>query len=126
MFIFALHTLEILMHNFEIELLEDARQFLLSLDKRHAEKILYNIRKAQSQQDSELLKKLKGDIWELRTHYSGIQYRLLAFWDKTDSSNTLVISTHGFIKKQSKVPDKEVERARQIRINYFDNKLKNR
>lgn len=113
------------MHNFEIKFMEDARQFLLSLDKRHSEKIIYNIRKVQNQQDSELLKKLKGDIWELRTLYGGIQYRLLAFWDKTDSGNTLIISTHGFIKKQSKFPDKEIEKAKQLRLDYFnDNSIK--
>ncbi|GLU56586.1 type II toxin-antitoxin system RelE/ParE family toxin [Dyadobacter frigoris] len=114
------------MHNFEIKFMEDARQFLLSLDKRHSEKIIYNIRKVQNQQDSGLLKKLKGDIWELRTLYGGIQYRLLAFWDKTDSDNTLVISTHGFIKKQSKVPDKELEKAKQLRLDYFDDNSKNK
>ncbi|MFD1003127.1 hypothetical protein ACFQ21_27625 [Ohtaekwangia kribbensis] len=26
-------------------------------------------------------KKLKDDIWEFRTEYRGVQYRLLAFWD---------------------------------------------
>lgn len=28
--------------------------------------------------------------------------RLLAFWDKTDSEQTLVLATHGFIKKTQK------------------------
>ncbi|WP_231390026.1 type II toxin-antitoxin system RelE/ParE family toxin [Sphingobacterium pedocola] len=51
-----------------------------------------------------MFKKLNNDIWEFRTLYQGLQYRLLAFWDKTFSSETMVISTHGFIKKRSKVP----------------------
>lgn len=29
----------------------------------------------------------------------GKQNRLLAFWDKTDKTETLVFATHGFIKK---------------------------
>ena len=31
----------------------------------------------------------------------------LAFWDKDDKINTLVIATHGFIKKTQKTPPKE-------------------
>jgi len=56
--------------------------------------------------------------------YQGFQYRLLAFWDKTDSQNTLVISTHGYIKKRSKVPENEIQRANQLMIKYFENKEK--
>ena len=74
--------------------------------------------------DPELFKKLIGEIWEFRTLYEGLQYRFFAFWDKT-SPNTLVISTHGLIKKQSKVPDKEIQKANQIRIKYFEEKQLN-
>ena len=58
--------------------------------------------------------------------YQGLQYRMLAFWDKTDKNNTLVISTHAFIKKQSRVPDKEISRATAVRKKYFEEKSKNR
>jgi hypothetical protein len=54
--------------------------------------------------------------------YQGLQYRLLAFWDKTSGSDTLVISTHGFIKKRSKVPDNEIQKAMNIRTQYFESK----
>lgn len=109
---------------FEIQFLEEALAFLRTLDKKHYEKILYNIRKAQTSRDPELLKKLSEEIWEFRTRYQGLQYRLLAFWDKTDSGNTLVISTHGFVKKQSKVPDKEIQKATHLRAEYFEEKQK--
>ncbi|WP_394345062.1 type II toxin-antitoxin system RelE/ParE family toxin [Gillisia hiemivivida] len=46
-------------------------------------------------------------MWEFRTLYSGIQYRLFAFWDKEDKTETLVFATHGIIKKTSKVDKKE-------------------
>ncbi|MFN3802894.1 hypothetical protein [Belliella pelovolcani] len=29
----------------------------------------------------------------------GLQIRLLAFWDKDGSEETLVLATHGFVKK---------------------------
>jgi len=109
---------------FEIVFLNEAFEFLKSLDTKHSNKILYNIRKAQQKNDVELFKKLTDDIWEFRTLYQGLQYRLLAFWDKTDNANTLVISTHGFIKKQSKVPENEIGKAVKQRTKYFNDKLK--
>ena len=111
---------------FEIVFLNEAFEFLKSIDTKHSNKILYNIRKAKQKNDPELFKKLTDNIWEFRTLYQGLQYRLLAFWDKTDNANTLVISTHGFIKKQSKVPDNEIDKAEQQRKKYFNDKLKNR
>ncbi len=107
---------------FEVIFLEDAIDFLRDIEKKHSAKIIYNIRKAQAQHDPELFKKLNDDVWEFRTLYQGIQYRLLAFWDKSDNQNTLVISTHGFIKKRSKVPDNEIQKAQQIKLDYFTEK----
>lgn len=52
------------------------------------------------------------------------QIRLLAFWDKTDVNETLVLATHGFIKKVDKVPANEIERAKAIRTKYFEINLK--
>jgi phage-related protein len=111
-------------NRFEVLFLEEAFEFLKKLDIKHYEKILYNIRKAQVEQDADLFKKLNDNIWEFRTLYQGIQYRLLAFWDKEGNEETLIISTHGFIKKRSKVPDTEIEKAEQKRIIYFSEKLK--
>jgi len=107
---------------FEIVLLDEALNFLFQLDKNHQEKILYNIRKVQAKPDPELFKKLTDEIWEFRTLYMGLQYRFLAFWDKAGRDKTLVISTHGFIKKQDRVPGKEIDKAKQIRKKYFEDK----
>ena len=107
---------------FEILFLEEAVSFLEKIAANQREKILYNIRKAQVAKDPELFKKLTEEIWEFRTHFMGLQYRMLAFWDKTTESDTLVVSTHGFIKKQDKVPGKEVQKAKQMRTIYFKDK----
>ncbi len=107
---------------FEVLILQEAFEFLQSLDRKHYEKIIYNIRKAQVNRDPELLKKLTDDIWEFRTLYQGLHYRLLAFWDKTSSSETLVVSTHGLVKKSSKIPDKDFQKAISIRAEYFSEK----
>ena len=109
---------------FEIIFLKEAFDFLQSLEPKHYNKILFNIRKAHAQHDAELFKKLRDEIWEFRTLYQGLQYRLLAFWDKSNSTGVLVVATHGFIKKQSKVSDKEIDKAEALRKKYFQDKLK--
>ena len=105
--------------HFEILFLDEAFEFLSSLERKHYEKILYNICKSQVELDPELFKKLSDDIWEFRTLYQGLRYRLLAFWDKTSTIDTLVVSTHGFVKKRSKVPDNEIQKAVNIRTKYL-------
>ena len=84
---------------FKVIFLEEAAAFLDQLDEKAREKIIYNIRKAQVTNDQELFKKLTDEIWEFRTLYSKTYYRLFAFWDKSDKIDTIVISTHGLIKK---------------------------
>ncbi len=107
---------------FEVIFLKQAIDFVEQLDIKTRIKIYYNIDKAKLLNDPNLFKKLEGEIWEFRTKYKGIQYRLFAFWDKTGKTETLVISTHGIIKKVSKVPKTEIDKAEKIRLNYFKNK----
>ena len=102
--------------------MSEAFEFLKSLETKHSNKILYNIRKAQQKNDSELFKKITDNIWEFRTLYQGLQYRMLAFWDKTDSTETFVISTQGFVKKQNRVPENEIAKAEMQRKKYFQDK----
>ncbi|WP_298646551.1 type II toxin-antitoxin system RelE/ParE family toxin [uncultured Proteiniphilum sp.] len=63
-------------------------------------------------------------MWEFRTRYAGLHIRLLAFWDKSDNKETLVIATHGFVKKVDKMPANEIDRAIKLKDEYFKNKLK--
>ena len=98
---------------------DEVEEFLDSLEDKARRKIIYNVDKAKLIQDPELFKKLDSDIWEFRTKYKRVQYRLLAFWDKRNKSATLVIATHGFIKKTKKTPKIEINRARQIMELYF-------
>ena len=108
-----------LMRYFQTRFLEEADVFIAELDAKTARKVFYNIDLAEQTNDPKLFKKLHDDIWEFRTKYSGLQIRLLAFWDKTDKKETLVIASLGFIKKTDKVPKNEIERAMKIRANYF-------
>lgn len=110
------------MRYFETKFSEEADEFISKLDLNTARKIIYNIDLAEQTNDPRLFKKLQNNIWEFRTKYAGLQIRLLAFWDKTDNKVTLVIATHGFIKKVDKVPSNEIVRAERIREKYFNNK----
>ena len=47
---------------FEIELLEDAREYLRSVDKKAYYKIIFNIDKSKKINDPELFKKLDNEI----------------------------------------------------------------
>lgn len=108
---------------FRIIYSKEADDFLNQLPRAIKEKIIYNIAKSKYLIDPELFKKLDDtDIWEFRTLYNKIQYRMLAFWDKTGGTDTLVIATHGFVKKTRKAPQKEITKAGEIRKAYFNSK----
>lgn len=109
-----------MIEKFQVQFLEDAAQFLDSLDEKARDKVIYNVTKARFSNDKELFKKLKGEIWEFRTLFNKTYYRLFAFWDHTAKSKTVVISTHGLIKKTAKTPLGDIEKAENIRKRYFE------
>lgn len=86
----------------KVILSEEAESFVRLQPIKAQQKITYNIRKLESGvMDKDLFKKLDdSEIWELRTLFSGICYRLFAFWDT--ETETLVVATHGIIKKRRK------------------------
>jgi phage-related protein len=108
---------------FTVEFLPEAVEFMNTLNEKARGKIYFNIKKAQVITDNELFKKLNADIWEFRTLYNGIAYRLFAFWDKTNKIETLVIATHGIFKKTNKTPSKEIEKAERIREQYLKERI---
>ena len=106
---------------FEVTFMDEASEFLRTLADAPREKIYYNLNKVLGGvKDSDLFKKLDGSdgIWEFRTLYNGLQYRLLAFWDEHEKR--LVVATHGFVKKTWKVPAKEIARAEALRKKYYE------
>lgn len=107
---------------FKLVTLQEAEDFINSLSPAVIRKMFYNIDKvAGGVKDPELFKKLGDtDIWEFRTSWMGMAYRLFAFWDK--DGETLVVATHGLVKKTQKTPKSEIKRAQAIRKEYFDNK----
>jgi phage-related protein len=107
---------------FEVKFLEEAVEFLDLLDEKVRDKIIYNITKAQFSTNKELFKKLNEEIWEFRTLYQSIAFRIFAFWDKSEKDRALVIITHGLIKKTEKTPKADLVKSQRLRKIYFENK----
>lgn len=106
---------------FKIVYSSEVISFLNGLNDKAKAKIMYNINRCKYVIDKTFFKKLEGsDIWEFRTLYNGVQYRIFAFWDTEE--DTLVLTTHGIIKKTQKTPSKEIAKAERIRKEYFDSK----
>jgi len=108
--------------NFDVELLPEAFAFIKKQDFKTRKKIFQNLNRAKHSHDPKLFKKLTSEIWEFRTRYNDVQYRLLAFWDRTSDMDTIVFATHGFKKKTDKVARREIQKAENIRTQYFQNK----
>jgi phage-related protein len=104
---------------FRVEFLPDGEEYMGRLDQKVREKVYYNMRKARHIKDNLLFTRLSEEIWEYRTMYLNQKVRLLAFWDKSDATATLVIVTHGITKKTSKVPNREIRKAKRLGIDYF-------
>jgi len=109
-------------YKFRVEFLEEAKNFLDKSEEKAKEKIIYNIWKSRSTNDKELFKKLDGEIWEFRTLFNKTYYRLFAFWDKTNKEDTIVLATHGLIKKTDKIAKNEIYKAERLRLKYFNDK----
>lgn len=107
-------------HKIHIQLSEEVDEFLSELQPNVKRKILANIKRvSDGEQNIEIFKKIEGtEIWEFRTTFSKMEYRILAFWDK--NTNSLVVTTHGFVKKTQKTPKKEIDKAERIRIIYYN------
>ena len=57
-------------NRFDVDFLQEAMDFLESIEEKARRKIIYNLHKARKYNDLELLKKLNDNIWEFRTLYS--------------------------------------------------------
>jgi phage-related protein len=105
----------------EIFLLPEAENFIDKIEDSARKKLFYAIRKTKIRIYGDWFEKLKGskDIFEFRVKDSNKFFRLFAFWDRSGETETLIICTHGFIKKTNKTPKQEIEKAEIIKENYF-------
>ena len=63
------------------------------------------------------LKNTSG-LYEIRVQVGSNIFRIFSFFDK----NNIVVIGHGFQKKSQKTPKQQIERAEQIKKEYYDSK----
>jgi phage-related protein len=105
----------------EIVLLKQAEDFLDEIEEPVRRKFFVSMRKTETRIFGDWFKKLIGtnDIYEFRIDFKGEFYRLFSFWDSRDGKQTLVVCTHGLVKKSNKTPKSEIEKAEYIKNKYF-------
>lgn len=71
---------------------------------------------------STYFKKLVGteEIWECRIQFGSNAYRIFCFF----VDNSVVVLTHGFIKKSQKTPKSEIEKAEVYRRDFLRRRSK--
>jgi phage-related protein len=105
--------------------LNQAESFVDKMEDKARLKLFRAVRKVQERIFGDWFSKMSGSdgIFEFRIVENGIFYRLFAFWDTKDYKTTLVVATHGITKKSNKTPKGEIQKAENIKNEYFKNKL---
>ena len=108
------------MYKLKVVYLEEALTFIESLPKSAGDKLLEIVHRIEGgERNAVIFSKLEGsEIWEFRALFNKVKYRLFAFWDT--QNDTLIIATHGIIKKTQKTPHKEIFKAEEIRKDYLN------
>jgi len=94
--------------------------FLDSLPAKAAQKVTWVLRLVEDLNlvPASYFKKLSGteEIWECRISLGSNAYRILSFL----AGNSVVVLTHGFVKKSQKTPRAEIEKAERYRRDFFE------
>ncbi len=108
------------MNGFSIEYVElpngriPAREFIGSLDDRAAARVdafIERLRVYGNRMEGKFVKKLTGDIFELRVKQFDRIFRILFFYQP----GMLIVLTSGFQKKTQETPPGEIARAERLR-----------
>lgn len=101
-----------------------AQEFLDSLPGKAAQKVTWVLGLLEDLDTvpSSYFKKLVGSegIWECRIQLASNAYRLFCFFE----GNSVVVLTHGLIKKTQKTPRQEIERAEAYRKDYLSRRFR--
>lgn len=94
------------------------KDFIESLNENESRKVFYvlDMLKTQQRVSEKFVKYIKDDIFELRVEYNGNIYRVFFIFDK----GNIVILFNGFQKKSQKTPKNEIEKAIQIKKEYYE------
>ena len=94
--------------------------FFRSLDVGAQRKIAYviDVLKTQHRPGTNFVKHIREGIFELRAQHNGNIYRAFFIFDEGD----IVMLFNGFQKKTQKTPENEIEKAIQLKNEYYAEK----
>ena len=102
------------------------KEFYSDQSGKVQKKILWTLRivEEQDQIPEIYFKHLTGTdgLYEIRVQSGSDIFRIFCFFD----DNNLVVVGHGFQKKTQKTPDKEIERAKKVKREYYEEKKLNK
>lgn len=110
----------------EVIFLKQAEEFVNAMEEKARKKLFQAIRKTKDRLIGQWFTKLKASdgIFEFKVDENGKFYRVFAFWDSENNKETLIVNSHGLIRKTNKTPKSEIRKAEQIKREYFEEKLK--
>ncbi len=94
--------------------------FLNTLNEQEKKKVFYVLEmlKAHDRISTKFVKHIIDGIYELRVEYNSNIFRLFFIFDKEN----IVVLFNGFQKKSQKTPPNEMEKAKQLKNEYYGNK----
>jgi phage-related protein len=100
------------------------KEFLDSLPSKAAQKVAWVLSLLEDLDivPSSYFKKLVGteEIWECRVQSGSNTYRIFCFF----LGNSVVVLTHGVVKKSQKTPRQEIEKAETYRKDFLKRRMK--
>jgi phage-related protein len=100
------------------------KEFLDSLPAKAAKKVTWvlNLLEDLDIVPSSYFKKLVNaeEIWECRIQFGSNTYRIFCFF----IGNSVVVLTHGLVKKSQKTPKQEIEKAQTYRKDFLKRRMK--
>lgn len=99
------------------------RDFINEIEEAAADKIfkVLDILKMNMRVSAKFVKAVGDGLFELRVEYESNIYRVFSIFDRGD----VVILFNGFQKKSQKTPQKELEKAKRIKKEYYES-IRNR
>ena len=96
------------------------KDFIDSLTDAEARKVFYviDMLKTQERVNARFVKYLRDEIYELRAEHGGNIFRVFFIFD----NGNVVILFNGFQKKTQKTPEKEINKAIQLKKEYYARK----
>lgn len=96
--------------------------FINTLKENEVRKLFYvlDLLKTQERLSEKFVKHIEDGIFELRAEYNGNIFRVFFIFDE----GNIVLLFNGFQKKSQKTPRKEIDLARRLKKEYYDEKGK--